>query len=485
MRHVSCSLQATYIRNTLLGALRESAKIDTRKVVSNFIYDNPSISRLASYVSALALGDEGTVYSGSTVSARIDAMRAMVAKYTSDFPSRPASRKTRPSKDVVVVTGTTGSLGCHLLAKLASDYSVSRVYGFNRPARNQVPLRERQGSALKDRGLDASILDSEKIVLLEGDITKDNWGLSQETYDELHESVTHIIHNAWRVDFVINLESFDNSVQSVRRLVDFALTSALSEAPRIVFTGSIGVFQNSPCDGVFLEAPIEPDLAVGTGYAESKWVSEQMLYKAAAETGLDPLIVRVGQICGGLDGAWNTHEWFPTLVQSAPKLGCFPDDTKGVNWIPLEIAAGAVVDFREASNPTHTVHLVHPRPVSWHSLATVVSAELNVPLVPFVDWLAKLEQTAQSLSQSAYERGSQADPGTEMVRSLRALQLLPFFKVVGEKLVSARMAMGLPDLSVEQAVKGSPTLADPDIRQLGSEDVKRWLAYWRKVGLFL
>lgn len=79
---------------------------------------------------------------------------------------------------------------------------------------------------------------------------------------------------------------------------------------------------------VFTEGPIEPNLAAGTGYAESKWVSEQILYTAASKTSLNALVVRVGQVCGGLDGAWNVHEWFPTLVQSALRLGCFPDDDK-------------------------------------------------------------------------------------------------------------------------------------------------------------
>ena len=65
---------------------------------------------------------------------------------------------------------------------------------------------------------------------------------------------------------------------------------------------------------------------MGTGYAESKWVSEQILLTAAEKTPLDPLIARLGQICGGPDGTWNAHEWFPSMVQSAIALGCFPDD---------------------------------------------------------------------------------------------------------------------------------------------------------------
>ena len=76
------------------------------------------------------------------------------------------------------------------------------------------------------------------------------------------------------------------------------------------------------------EKPVDADGAAPTGYAESKWVSEEILYGAAAQAPLHALVVRLGQVCGGPDGAWNSHEWFPSMVQSAPVLGCFPDDTR-------------------------------------------------------------------------------------------------------------------------------------------------------------
>lgn len=150
------------------------------------MYDHPSIARLASFVSSLALGTQDPADVGQSAAARIASMRAMVAKYTADFPARTTgSNGPKPGKDVVVVTGTTGSLGSHLLAQLAAKTEVSRVYAMNRTSRNQVSLRERQESTLVDRGLDASILDSGKVVLLEGDLTKPNWGLPESTYKEV------------------------------------------------------------------------------------------------------------------------------------------------------------------------------------------------------------------------------------------------------------------------------------------------------------
>ena len=86
----------------------------------------------------------------------------------------------------------------------------------------------------------------------------------------------------------------------------------------------------APRDRPVLEDPIPASLAVGSGYTEAKWVSEELVYAASRATPLDGLVVRVGQLCGGKGGAWATSEWFPCMVQSASRngIGYFPDDDR-------------------------------------------------------------------------------------------------------------------------------------------------------------
>ena len=67
-----------------------------------------------------------------------------------------------------------------------------------------------------------------------------------------------------------------------------------------------------------------PEVAVGTGYSESKWVAERILDVAAERTALRPVVVRLGQVCGDGSGTWNENEWFPSLVKSALTLRCLP-----------------------------------------------------------------------------------------------------------------------------------------------------------------
>ena len=74
------------------------------------------------------------------------------------------------------------------------------------------------------------------------------------------------------------------------------------------------------------ETPIvDPRVAIGGGYTESKWVSETMLMRAAQQTPLRPTIVRLGQLTGDRNGSWNEREWFPSIVKSSAAVNCLPD----------------------------------------------------------------------------------------------------------------------------------------------------------------
>ena len=78
-----------------------------------------------------------------------------------------------------------------------------------------------------------------------------------------------------------------------------------------------------------------PEVPVGQGYSESKWVAERILDTAAERTPLRPAVVRLGQVCGERNGTWNEKEWFPSIVKSALALNCLPN-LDGVSGIPIK-----------------------------------------------------------------------------------------------------------------------------------------------------
>jgi hypothetical protein len=207
-------LQATWIQNVLLNAIGNRSQNPSS---ANFVYTYPNITLLAHFVMDTAHGSSEAGQSNG-VETTITKMTAMVEEFTS-FPL-PAKTTTNvrpngaPTDQVFLITGTTGGLGSHLLRDACECEKVVRVYAFNRPQK-KASLVQRQRDVLREYGLDESIIDTEKIVLLEGDLMAENFGLEQSVYQEasnipelklkllskrlsllqLADSVTHIIHN--------------------------------------------------------------------------------------------------------------------------------------------------------------------------------------------------------------------------------------------------------------------------------------------------
>ncbi|EJD42001.1 acetyl-CoA synthetase-like protein [Auricularia subglabra TFB-10046 SS5] len=451
------SLIAARIHNSIVGAV-QTAGLDASKLPGDMPYKFPTIESLARFVSTAT---SSSVDHGASAVADVE---AMLRKYTASFPRHTPETTTNGVHhgQSVLVTGTTGGLGTNLLAQLLASKDVDRVYALNRRS-SANHLVDRQKANFVDRGLDPGLLDLEKLTLLEGDTTKPDLGLHHAVYDELLGSVTHIIHNAWPVNFNYALPTFEPAVKGARHLVDLALKSKLATPPKFQFISSVSVSRNSqPAPGILpLEEPIlDAKLVVGMGYPESKWVVERMLQIAAEQTPLKTLSIRVGQLAGSQSGAWNVNDWVPVIVRSAPKLGCLPDSTSDILWMRLEEAAGSVIEML-AFPSSGILHLVHPRPSSWRSVFALYSALQGAPLVPFEQWLARIAKSSK-------------DP-----EGVPAVRLFEFWRSFGDAGFDGMNKM--EDISTAKAQEISPTLKN--MRALDEKDARAWFEYWQRKGV--
>lgn len=72
------------------------------------------------------------------------------------------------------------------------------------------------------------------------------------------------------------------------------------------------------------EVPVDPSVAVGYGYGESKWVAERLLAVVSSKTPVHTVSVRLGQLSGSVNGAWSPTDWLPSLIKSSVYLKCMP-----------------------------------------------------------------------------------------------------------------------------------------------------------------
>lgn len=143
-----------------------------------------------------------------TIEEQVSQAKAMLEKYapkpiSSERAAKPHANGT--SGTTILVTGTTGGLGCALLELLERDASVARIICLNRAAAagadgKVLAGKERQAEALERRGLSSEIAGSAKIEYIDGsdvELKKSQlpeviWGLSRlASGSSTHTSITH------------------------------------------------------------------------------------------------------------------------------------------------------------------------------------------------------------------------------------------------------------------------------------------------------
>ncbi|KAG2068654.1 putative aminoadipate reductase [Suillus decipiens] len=482
------SLSATFLKNRIIGSLSSSSDRDLQasasRIDQNIIFSSPSIRLLARSVINAVLERNGA----HIADAKTD-IENMIEKYSVGLRNSVTEVNTTlangcsQSDRVVALTGSTGGLGSYLLADLLRHEDVSVIYAFNRPSK-RASMQQRQENSFRDRGLDVTLLQSDKLVYIETDTSYDRLGLDKELYQKICTSVTVIIHNAWRVDFNLALSSFDSHVRGMRNLIDLALSSPRHPKPRFMFASSVSSAQSwDKAKGPFPEeVEYDAGVAVGLGYGASKYVSERVLVNSK----LPASSFRIGQISGGPPrGAWSTTNWLPIIVESSVTLGALPEAKGLVAWIPPHAISNAILDVAFAEEePPIAVNLVHPRPIVWRALMQPIADALAehkvtsnpLPLVPFSEWLEKLELRAKDLSE-------------ETIRRIPAIKLLNFIRSMARSDIAIRAsgdmgseAGGMASFATVVAERVSPMMKE--LKSLSSADAAQWVDYWVAMGMF-
>ncbi|RPB17548.1 acetyl-CoA synthetase-like protein [Morchella conica CCBAS932] len=453
------SLQATVLRRKIVAGMNKSGG-DGDSLQPDLIFAYPTIEKMVG------------ILAGKAVVAvdREDRVKNMAQKYINIVNSLDSN-----SGAVVLITGSTGSLGAFLLAQLSGLPNVSKVICLNR--RTGAAIRDfslRQQKALERGGIEIPKSHWEKITVHEVDLKSAQFGLSSADYNSL-KSVTHIIHNAWPMDFNRSLESFEPHFQGTKNIIELALaanTLRPENVPRILFTSSVAVVGRYPSlNGTPLipEIPMpDPSVTDHFGYPEAKWVCEQMLEEAGRTYAgrVETIITRVGQLTGSeSSGAWSPKEHFPSILKSSQTIGSLPAVQGTLSWIPVDRAAKVVIELLlQPTKPAPVYHLENPMRQPWMDILTLLSRALDLKsseegkpaVIPFDQWLDKVR------SIDDYEK----NPAGNVVKFLE------------EEFTS--MASGAVILDTQKARGASDTLANSG--GIEKKHIDLYVNYWRSIG---
>jgi len=309
----------------------EKGDLSLKTPSKDFVHKNPTIARMAA---ALRLGE-----------ARNGTHQHTIEDYVARYGLPTESETT---EHIILLTGSTGSLGSHLLAHLVRLPQVAKVICLRRKgAQHQTNGTDLELEGPKEqlkqatsKGASIPLVYQDKVMVIQVQQSKSHFGLPDSTYASLCSSVTHIVHAAWPMDFKRTLASFETQfafLHNLLRLARDAHTMRPWLKPRLAFISSISVVgQYYHChDGARIvpEEIMDGNESTNSfGYAHAKLVCENILSRVAAsrKDEMEVCCIRLGQIAGASTGGfWNTKEHVPALISIAQRMGKWPK-LKGV-----------------------------------------------------------------------------------------------------------------------------------------------------------
>ncbi|MFI0262605.1 amino acid adenylation domain-containing protein [Streptomyces sp. NPDC017056] len=335
----------------------------------------------------------------------------------------------------VLLTGASGFVGAFLLHRLLHS-TAARVHCPVR-ATNPTHARQRIRTALARYGLRLDEADWQRVVCFPGDLTQPRLGLEAGHAAELARCLDLVVHNGARVNFLYPYEQLrPANVDGTREVVRIA-------APRRVpvhFVSTVAVVAGFGTAGVREVAEdLPPAHADGLtmGYAESKWVAEGVL-RRAAEQGLPVAVYRPYEVTGDrTHGACNTETAICSLFKTIAETGLAPDIELPMDFVPVDHLAESLVHIathRPADGRVY--HLTNPRPAMLTDvLDRMRAAGFALRTLPYDQWVGELVRhvAANPTSATAPFVSLCVDRSRNADMSVKEMYLKGTFPVLGRR----------------------------------------------------
>ena len=266
----------------------------------------------------------------------------------------------------VLITGGTGFLGIHILGKFLKTEK-GKAY---------VIIRKDPGSSVQDKLRDklhyyfGSRYDkylNNRIVALEGDISKDGFGLNQEELFSLGNSIDIIINSAAKVSHYGSYQSFYNAnVKSVQKIIDFAnlFNIELFHISTLSIAGDGFVNIEKANESIdFSEKDFYIGQTLNNVYIKSKFEAEKIILDAVLR-GTKAHIIRVGNLMPRLtDGKFQENideNAFIGRIKTFLQLKIIPDYLldRHIELTPIDSTATAILKIVKYTSYNNIIYHV-------------------------------------------------------------------------------------------------------------------------------
>lgn len=251
--------------------------------------------------------------------------------------------KTRLTGNVLL-TGATGFLGRYIIKDLLV-HTDANIYCLVRRSSRSVSIKDKLNQKLSEAGLE---INNKRLILLEGDLSMKNLGISDDTLDELDQMIDSVYHCGAFVHHLHSYKVLRQDVIATEFLIDFAINKKRQKQLHYVSTMSL----SNPSEDIWRPAQKLEDLEFrDMGYIQVKWACEKILY-TYIDNQYPFYIYRPGNITGhsktGYILPWSNHALL--LLKGFLQEGTVPEWIDLVEMTPVDLVSKAIVKLSLNNN---------------------------------------------------------------------------------------------------------------------------------------
>ncbi|KAI9208025.1 male sterility protein-domain-containing protein [Polychytrium aggregatum] len=267
----------------------------------------------------------------------------------------------------IVLTGATGFLGSFLLYELAAKFPAARIYCLVRAASDQAAIDRIFETARK------LILNPQqthylvnnvrpRLVGVCGDLSLDQWGLTNKRWKKIGKETDMVVHCGAEVHWLDDYEALKGpNVLGTATALRLATTHHLKPLHFISAVGAIPMARGARTP---LEERVYSNWNVSGGYAQTKWVSEQLINKARSR-GVPATIIRPSLIASdSVYGVCHSDDYIWQYIKGCIRIGIAPSNATPViiTMNPVDHVAKVVaaIAASEVALPKFVFHISDP-----------------------------------------------------------------------------------------------------------------------------
>lgn len=305
----------------------------------------------------------------------------------------------------ILITGVTGFLGIHLLDAYLRNVPNGKAYCLIRPEMGLTLEKKLKNKLHFYFGDQYDALLGDRIIIVNGDITKENFGLSQNEIISLSHLVDSVINSAAKVSHYGDYSIFKNiNVVGTQNVANFCQSfgkrfyhvSTLSISGN-AFMGQTYVENDITERVTFKESSFYLHQSLENVYVRSKFEAEKYILEEM-KNGLDAYILRIGNLMPRItDGKFQVNakeNAYANRLLSFTKLGIIPDYLLDgyAEFTPVDSCSEAIIQLMgHPSNKNRIFHLFNHNHVSIPELLDVFHDVLKIQVVSNEEFLTKID----------------------------------------------------------------------------------------------